>query len=257
MTNWGTTERRGCHQSVFPVSSILPLVPRVSKDDMVLDSVYSLGLRDVTVSPCRSQRADRLATSMPDAAVQANRNEEPAQWVAAMARGERQALARFYDEFSRPVYSLAARMLGDQVEAQDLVQEIFLQVWLTAGSYEPGRGTVFSWLVTLTRNRAIDRIRKRRRRADLLAGAAPELQPAGTDNEADSASALWLRERAGAVQAALADVPPDQKQAIELAYFGGLTQQEIAARLNEPLGTIKARIRRGLLRLKDRLSTRL
>lgn len=199
----------------------------------------------------------RLATRMPDASVPDDRNHAPARLVARMAEGERPALAQLYDEFSGPVYSLAVRLLGDQAEAQDLVQEIFLQVWLTAGSYDPSRGTVFSWLVTLTRNRAIDRIRKRRRRAELLAGAAPELQPAMSAGDGDSATALWVRERATAVQSALAEVPPDQRQAIELAFFGGLTQQEIAARLNEPLGTIKARIRRGLLRLKDRLSARL
>lgn len=185
-------------------------------------------------------------------------NREPARLVAAMAAGDRNALARLYDLQAGPIYSLASRLLGDAAEAQDVVQEIFLQVWRTAATYEASRGTVFSWLATLTRNRAIDRLRMRRRRSELLAGAAPELQPAPVSgDDADSAMSLWVREKATAVRAALADIPPDQQQAIELAYFGGLTQQEIAARLNEPLGTIKARIRRGLLRLKDRLHSRL
>lgn len=184
-------------------------------------------------------------------------NREPARLVAAMAAGDRSALARLYDLMAGPIYSLASRLLGDATEAQDVVQDIFLQVWRTAGSYDASRGTVFSWIATLTRNRAIDRLRMRRRRSELLAGAAPELQPTATAGEADSAASLWVREKATAVRAALTDIPPDQQQAIELAYFGGLTQQEIAARLNEPLGTIKARIRRGLLRLKDRLNSRL
>lgn len=176
--------------------------------------------------------------------------------VAAMARGDKAALAALYDQLSGPLYSLAVRMLGDTAEAQDLTQDIFLQLWRTAASYEPGRGSVFSWAVTLTRNRAIDRIRMRQRRAEILSAAAPDLQPAPA-GEGDSAASLWLHEKGAAVRTALAELAPDQQQAIELAFFGGLTQQEIAARLNEPLGTIKARIRRGLLKLRDRLPARL
>ena len=186
-----------------------------------------------------------------------NRHGAQKELLAAMARGEKQALAGLYDQLSGPLYSLAYRMLGDTGEAQDLVQDIFLQVWRSAATYDPGRGTVFTWMATLTRNRAIDRIRMRKRRSELLANAAPELQPAALGGEADSAGSLWLREKSAAVRAALADLAPDQQQAIELAYFSGLTQQEIAAKLSEPLGTIKARIRRGLLRLKDRLPSRL
>lgn len=173
-----------------------------------------------------------------------------------MARGDKAAMGALYDQLSGPLYSLAYRMLGDAGEAQDLTQDIFLQLWRTAAGYEPGRGSVFSWAATLTRNRAIDRIRMRRRRSELLAQAAPDLQPA-TLAESDSAGSLWLQEKTAAVRTALAEISPDQQQAIELAFFGGLTQQEIAARLNEPLGTIKARIRRGLLRLKERLPSRL
>ncbi len=185
------------------------------------------------------------------------RNLAQAQLLAAMARGDKAALAGLYDQLSRPIYSLAYRMLGDAGEAQDLVQDIFLQVWRTAATYDTSRGSAFAWMATLTRNRAIDRIRMRKRRTELLANAAPELQPAPLSDESDSAGSLWLREKAAAVRTALASLAPDQQQAIELAYFSGLTQQEIAAQLNEPLGTIKARIRRGLLRLKDRLPSRL
>lgn len=180
------------------------------------------------------------------------RSREAARLVAGIAKGEREALAGLYDQLSGPVYSLTYRLLGDAAEAQDVVQDIFLQVWRTAGSYQAGRGSVFSWVVTLARNRAIDRLRMRRRRTELLEGAGPELQPAALQ-EADSAVALGMREQAEAVRAALARLPEDQRKAIELAYFSNLTQQEIAELLNEPLGTIKARIRRGLLRLKDEL----
>ena len=111
--------------------------------------------------------------------------------------------------------------------------------------------------MTLTRNRAIDRIRMRKRRAEILSTAAPDLQPAASGSDTDSAASLWLREQGVAVRAALAELPAEQRHAIELAFFGGLTQQEIAGRLDEPLGTIKARIRRGLLKLKERFPARL
>ena len=177
--------------------------------------------------------------------------------LAAMARGDKSALAGLYDTLAKPLYSLAFRVTGDAAEAQDLVQDVFLQLWNTAGSYDPARGSVFSWAATLTRNRAIDRVRMRKRRADLLAGSAAELQPAAPAGAGDSAGALWVQEKAGAVRAALRQLAPDQQQALELAYFSGLTQQEIATRLNEPLGTIKARIRRGLLKLRETLPARL
>jgi RNA polymerase sigma-70 factor (ECF subfamily) len=186
-----------------------------------------------------------------------DRNREQVRLVAAMARGDKAAMAALYDQLSVPLYSLAYRMLSDASEAQDLTQDIFLQLWRTAASYESGRGSVFSWAVTLTRNRAIDRLRMRKRRSEILSAAAPELQPAAPGGDTDSAGSLWLSEKTAAVRTALDELAPDQKQAIELAFFGGLTQQEIAARLGEPLGTIKARIRRGLLKLKDRLPARL
>jgi RNA polymerase sigma-70 factor (ECF subfamily) len=202
----------------------------------------------------RSRRMSMDAGSQPP---DRDLNGEQARLVGAMARGDKTALAGLYDQLGGPLYSLAHRMLGDAAEAQDLVQDIFLQLWRTAATYDTGRGSVFAWAATLTRNRAIDRIRMRRRRSEILSTAAPELQPAAPATDADSAVTLWFREKAAAVRAALAELPADQRTAIELAFFSGLTQQEIAERLGEPLGTIKARIRRGLLRLKDRLPARL
>lgn len=186
-----------------------------------------------------------------------DRNQEQVRLVAAMARGDKTAMATLYDQLSGPLHSLALHLLGSTAEAEDLAQDIFLQLWRTAASYDPARGSVFSWAVTLTRNRAIDRLRMRKRRGELLAEAGPDLQPAAAGGGPDSADSLWLREKTATVRAALAELAPDQRQAIELAFFGGLTQQEIAARLDEPLGTVKARIRRGLLKLKDRLPARL
>ena len=192
------------------------------------------------------------ASSQPDA----DRLREQAELLAAMARGEKSALARLYDQLSGPLYSLAFRVLNDASEAQDVIQDVFLQMWHKAGAYEHARGSVFTWAATLTRNRAIDRVRMRKRRAELLADSAPDLQPSSPSVD-DSAGTLWAQEKAGAVRAALATLAPEQQRAVELAFFGGLTQQEIAARLNEPLGTIKARIRRGLLKLRETLPARL
>jgi RNA polymerase sigma-70 factor (ECF subfamily) len=224
---------------------------------MLLVSDVSLGFYGFCASRGETTRTGRLTMGTAPQPPDDDRNSGQKELLAAMARGDKNALASLYDQLAGPLYSLAFRMLGDNGEAQDLVQDIFLQVWRSAATYEPGRGSVFSWMATLTRNRAIDRIRMRKRRGELLGNAAPELQPSALGGEEDSAGSLWLREKSAAVHNALAELAPDQRQAIELAYFSGLTQQEIAAKLREPLGTIKARIRRGLLRLKDRLPARL
>jgi RNA polymerase sigma-70 factor (ECF subfamily) len=224
---------------------------------MLLVSDSSLGFCGFHASGRETVRTGRMSMGSPTEPSHEDRSREQARLVAAMARGDKTALASLYDQLAGPLYSLAIRMLGDAGEAQDLVQDIFLQLWRTADTYETGRGSVFSWAATLIRNRAIDRIRMRQRRGELLAQAAPDLQPAAPGGDTDSAGSLWLREKADAVRAALAELPGDQRQAIEFAYFSGLTQQEISARLNEPLGTIKARIRRGLLKLRDRLPARL
>ena len=179
-----------------------------------------------------------------------------ARLLAAMAGGDRAALADLYDSLSRPLYSLAIRITNDADEAQDIVQDVFLQMWRKASTYDTAVGTVFAWAATLTRNRAIDCIRRRKRRAELLAASGPDLQPSAMGHH-DAADALWVAEKAGAVRSALTQLAPDQKAAIELAFFSGLTQQQIAAQLKEPLGTIKARIRRGLLKLRESLPSRL
>jgi RNA polymerase sigma-70 factor (ECF subfamily) len=224
---------------------------------MLLASDRPLGLLGLQTSGRKSSHPGRMSMGVTPEPSGDDRSREQAALVAAMAGGDKTAMGALYDQLSGPLYSLAHRMLGDDGEAQDLTQDIFLQLWRTAASYDPSRGSVFSWAATLTRNRAIDRIRMRQRRGELLAQAAPDLQPGALGGEADSAASLWVQEKAAAVRQALAGIAPDQQQAIELAFFSGLTQQEIAVRLNEPLGTIKARIRRGLLKLKDRLPTRL
>lgn len=186
------------------------------------------------------------------------RQQEDARLLQRIAQGDKAAFATLYDRFSRPLYATALRVVADPAEAQDLVHDAFVALWEKASTFETGRGTAFAWTLTLVRNRAIDRVRMRRRRADLLTASAPSDLGYDENNSgpvADDSAALG--DQAHAVRAAVASLPPDQKRALELAFFGGLTQQEIAEKLSEPLGTVKARIRRALLKLRDSLARRL
>jgi RNA polymerase sigma-70 factor (ECF subfamily) len=180
-----------------------------------------------------------------------------AQLVARIARGDRQAFASLYDRFSGPLYGTALRILRDPVEAQDVVHDVFVTLWEKSATFELARGSAFSWAVTLLRNRAIDRVRMRRRRAELLAASAPgDLGYGDGSADAPGDEAAAVHDDARAIRAAVSALPLEQQRAVELAFFGGLTQEEIARRLSEPLGTVKARIRRGLLKLRDSLAAR-
>jgi RNA polymerase sigma-70 factor (ECF subfamily) len=176
--------------------------------------------------------------------------------VQRIAQGDKQAFAELYDRFSGPLYSAALRVLRDPTEAQDVVHDAFVTLWEKAGTFEVARGSAFSWAVTLVRNRAIDRVRMRRRRAELLAESAPA--DLGYDEAAIvGGDSVALGDEARVVRAAVATLPAEQQRALELAFFGGLTQEEIAKKLSQPLGTVKARIRRGLLKLRDSLASKL
>jgi RNA polymerase sigma-70 factor (ECF subfamily) len=217
-------------------------------------SVFAWGM-----SGAGGGRAQRRRMSSPQTIPSPDdRSLEDARLVRRMAGGEHQAMAELYDRFSRPLYSTALHILQDAAEAQDIVHDVFITLWQKAAVFAAERGTAFSWAVTLTRNRAIDRLRSRRRRAELLAGAAPaDLGYFETVTGADSNDSAARHDQAQAVRAAVATLPREQQHALELAFFSGLTQQEIAARLSEPLGTVKARIRRGLVKLRDTLAPRL
>ena len=143
------------------------------------------------------------------------------------------------------------RILGDAHEAEEVIQDVFVQIWDKAATFDPAIAAPFSWALSITRNRSIDRLRARQRRSRLI----NELQEAAADSapqEAPGQTALAEDELA-AVRAAVGSLPPEQRQAIEMAFFRGLTHLEIAEKLHEPLGTIKARIRRGMLKLRDSL----
>jgi RNA polymerase sigma-70 factor (ECF subfamily) len=185
------------------------------------------------------------------------REQMDARLVERIARGDQQALADLYDRFSGPLYGTALRVLRDPAEAQDVVHDVFVTLWEKAGTFEVGRGSAFSWAVTLVRNRAIDRVRMRRRRAELLARSVPaDLGYAEASTAASGGETAAQDDDARAIRAAVATLPLEQKRALELAFFSGLTQEEIAKKLSEPLGTVKARIRRGLIKLRDLVAPR-
>jgi RNA polymerase sigma-70 factor, ECF subfamily len=172
--------------------------------------------------------------------------------VARLAGGDEHALSRLYDNTNRIVYGLALRILGDPSSSEDVTMEVYLQVWRTAGSYDPERGTVLSWLVTLVRSRAIDCLRSRRaRRAELeeRVDVVANLRDPGPGPELASVEGV----RSRIVQQAMAQLSPDQREAIELAYFSGLSHTEVAVQTDLPLGTVKTRIRLGMLHLRKLL----
>jgi len=172
--------------------------------------------------------------------------------LARMADGDDDALAELYDRHVRVVYSLALRILRDQRDAEEVVQDVFAQAWRQSRRYSAERGSVVAWLMTLTRSRAVDRLRGRRSRPEDPADSGPILQM--TDAAAPADERLAWAARAEGVRTALAALPLLQRIAIELAFYEGLTHAEIAARLEQPLGTVKTRIRLGLLKLRDVLT---
>ena len=174
------------------------------------------------------------------------------QLMLKVAEGNGPAFAALYDRFATPVYSFALKMLTNEAEAQDLLQEVFLSVWNKAATFRADRGTAFSWVVSQARNRAIDRIRSRRRRGELIEANRPDLEPSGSA-VLSSSDHYELNERGRHVRSALEQLSEEQRQVLRLAFFEGLTQAEIAQKLEEPLGTIKARAHRGMARLRTAL----
>jgi RNA polymerase sigma-70 factor (ECF subfamily) len=166
-------------------------------------------------------------------------------------RRDSDALAALYDRYASRLMGLASRIVADSSEAEEVLQDVFLYVWRSAATYDPARGPVLAWLLVLTRSRAIDRIRSRRAgwRAGLRALDDVPEPHSSEDVEAGSGTREWE----ALCRAAIAELPPDQHRALELAYFEGLTHQEIAERTGSPLGTVKTRVRLGLWKLRERM----
>jgi RNA polymerase sigma-70 factor (ECF subfamily) len=172
-----------------------------------------------------------------------------AQLLTRVAKGDEGAFAQLYDRMSPGLYAMALGMMRDPTEAEDVLQEACNQIWHKAATYEQARSSAFTWATMILRHKAIDRLRVRKRLAR-TADRAVELNHFAEIDDA-SATLPFQNERRQQVRQALEQIPDDQKQAISLAFFTELTHEEIAAKLSEPLGTVKARIRRGLLRLRD------
>jgi RNA polymerase sigma-70 factor (ECF subfamily) len=177
------------------------------------------------------------------------RDASDGQLIARVGEGDRQAFETLYTRYARAVFGLALRRLGDREQAEDAVQETFTSVWRSAGSYRPDRGPGAPWLYTVARNAIVDRARARR---DVAADPpdAPSLEP----GPAERAEAAW---QAFVVHRSFQSLPPHERAVLELAYWSGLSQSEIAEFLNIPLGTVKTRTRNGLARLADLLEDEL
>jgi RNA polymerase sigma factor (sigma-70 family) len=164
--------------------------------------------------------------------------------LGAVARSDEAALAELYDRFGRLAYGLALRVLRDSTLAEDAVQDAFLNVWRSAKSFQADRAKASTWVLTFVHRRAVDLVRREERRRTEPEEAAPVRAGPGADEDVER------RSKREVVQDALRQLPVDQRQAIELAYYGGYTQSELAERLGEPLGTIKSRMFTGLQRLR-------
>jgi RNA polymerase sigma-70 factor (ECF subfamily) len=171
--------------------------------------------------------------------------------LGEIARGDRDAFGRFYDLHAALVHTFALRVLRERGEAEEVVQDVFVQVWRQADTYSADRGTPEAWLLTMTRSRGIDKLRSRRRRDEMV---RPAENPDRMPEPAAAESVAGPAEARATLGGALADLPANQRSVLELAYFDGLTQSEIAARLGEPLGTVKTRMRSGLERLRSALA---
>lgn len=186
--------------------------------------------------------------------------------VRRMQSGDQRALSEFYDRWFPVVNALVSRMVKSAVDAEDVVEETFWQAWRQADRFAEERGSVQTWLLTIARSRSLDRLRSLKRRredsfddvsspaASSAGSGAASSEPALPASPSDPLLAAELQERSVLVREALAELPREQREALELGYFGGLSQSEIADRTGQPLGTVKTRMRLALLKLRDRLA---
>lgn len=179
---------------------------------------------------------------------------DEADMVRRLSEGDTEALREIYDRYSPYLFALLVRMLGSTAEAEEVLQEVFLTLWRASQRFDPKRGTFRAWLYTMTRRRALDLLRARTSRPhlgseeDAASSPFPERCKETPEKEASD------HERADAVKEALKQLPPKQREVLDLAYFRGLSQYEIAAHLGVPVGTIKSRVRDAMIRLRNALS---
>ena len=174
-----------------------------------------------------------------------------------VAQGDRRGFEELYDRFSGVLFSTAYRVLNHQEAAEDVLQDVFVQIWEKAPLYDPARGKPMTWAITLTRNKSIDRLRSTQRRSRLQEEMQRESETLEQFDDRSSFDAASAGDTNKLVRDAIQKLSNDQREAIELAFLSSLSQTEIAERLKEPLGTVKARIRRGMMRLRELLGTQL
>lgn len=172
--------------------------------------------------------------------------------MARLAAGEQRAMEVLYDRYVRLVFSVVLKILHDQEQAEDIVQEVFVRVWRSADSFRAGRGDFVNWLLGIAHHRAIDELRRQgsQRRQAVFVDDEDALRSV-SDSAGGPAEVAWIAQKRLAVRKAMQQLPAEQRQTIELAYFGGLTQREIAAHTGTPLGTVKTRMRLALQKLRD------
>ena len=171
--------------------------------------------------------------------------------LARITKRERAAFEQLYTRYSNILYATAMKFLKEDADAQDVVQDVFIQIWDKAKLYDPAKGKPLTWALTMTRNRSIDRIRAIQRRTRLRDDFEKETVVDESAGVREALSGVDASEKSQILRDAVGRLSPEQRKVIELAFFGGLTQSEVADRLGEPLGTVKARARRGLMKLKE------
>jgi len=174
-----------------------------------------------------------------------------------IGQGDRESFAIYYDRIAGTLFAIAHRLLHSREAAEDVVQDVFVQIWEKAPLYDPAKGKPMTWAVTLTRNKAIDRLRAIQRRSQLQDDLEQESSAAESIHEPSSFDAVAISESGKLLRDAMRELGEEHREVIELAFFRSLSQSEIAERLGQPLGTVKARIRRGLLKLRELITPRL
>lgn len=179
-------------------------------------------------------------------------SKEEIELISRIKNRDEQALELFYDKYNKLLFSLVLSIVKRREEAEDVLQELFTKIWEKAHTYNEKQGSVYSWVVTMSRNKAIDRIRSRRYKSAMKEATDNESPYDHIESEVQNPlDQTILNERAGYVQEALNSIPKEQRQVIMVAYFQGMTQSEISVELDLPLGTVKSRMRDGMMKLKN------
>ena len=216
-------------------------IPPLARSELLSRSHLPAGWADARTSSPRAQSEPPMSTEPMEAEL-----------LARIARGDVAAFGDLYDRLANTLFSLATKILRDSSAAEDVLQDVFVQIFQKAHTYDPRLGKPLTWAIKLTRNRAIDRLRALQRGQRLFTQATDE-QDAEDMTTPGADDTLIGQESARRVQIALAELPPKQREAIEMAFFRGMSQSEISAALGTPLGTVKAHIRRGMLKLRETL----